>query len=79
MNGSCGNGTCGNLGQGCCSSGGVSTCTASYTTCTGGPSCEPCGGNGQRCCWDWRVSQYLWCASPYKAATGAGMPCVCKP
>jgi hypothetical protein len=80
VNGSCGGGTCGGIGQPCCQTGpGFNVCTQEYTTCAGGPTCELCGGLNQRCCWDWRTSQYTWCAKPYKANSMGGGSCTCQP
>jgi hypothetical protein len=59
VQGSCGGGTCGGLGQACClpSGGGPGTCTAPYTRCLGSGSsqssyCVACGGKDQRACVD---------------------------
>jgi hypothetical protein len=47
MNGGCQGGTCGKIGQACCSNG---LCTDAFADCGGNNQCRACGGLNQGCC-----------------------------
>jgi hypothetical protein len=74
----CSKGTCGGLGQECCS---AALCVAPFTVCLAG-QCAPCGGNGQPCCLS-ADPQKGYCTSPYlcedsgtcRKCGGKGDPC----
>jgi len=62
--GSCADGACGAIGQGCCTGIG---CPGPYAVC-GGDVCVGCGGNGQPCCGGTCLEPYI-CGGPGGART----------